>query len=154
SPKQRALARWLRARGPGPTWFCDPGDVGRDLLRRGGIPDSYVVEDAALLKIPGEHFVDRWIRFAQTTPPAFARKREPSPTLVPSAAELEIGDASRAGLEIWLTRHSLVGRSLLLIQAGNKRTMRRGARRRVTNTKYWPEERWAAVIRALRADRP
>jgi heptosyltransferase-2/heptosyltransferase-3 len=32
--------------------------------------------------------------------------------------------------------------------------MRRGARRRATNTKYWPEERWAAVIRAVRDQQP
>jgi heptosyltransferase-2/heptosyltransferase-3 len=32
--------------------------------------------------------------------------------------------------------------------------MRRGSRQRVTNTKYWPEERWAQVIRALREERP
>ena len=43
---------------------------------------------------------------------------------------------------------------MLLVQAGNKRTMRRGARQRSTNTKYWPEERWAAVIRVLREERP
>jgi ADP-heptose:LPS heptosyltransferase len=154
TPRQWALAKWLRARGAGPTWFCDPGSVGRSLLTRGGIPDAYVCEDAALPMIPGEHFVDRWIRFAQTTPPAFEGKLPPAPVRVPSAAVLEIGPASRATLDVWLARRGLAGRALLLIQAGNKRTMRRGARQRVTNTKYWPEERWAAVVRALRDQRP
>jgi heptosyltransferase-2/heptosyltransferase-3 len=32
--------------------------------------------------------------------------------------------------------------------------MRRGSRQRVSNTKYWPEERWAQVIRALREEQP
>ncbi|HEV7716943.1 MAG TPA: glycosyltransferase family 9 protein, partial [Steroidobacteraceae bacterium] len=154
SPLQQALVKWLRARGAGPTWFCDPGDVGRNLLRRGNIPDSYVLEDAALARVTGEHFVDRWIRFAQLTPPAFDGRIAPASNRVPSAAVLEISAASRTALEPWLARRGLSGQALILIQAGNKRTMRRGARRRVTNTKYWPEERWAAVIRAVRAERP
>jgi heptosyltransferase-2/heptosyltransferase-3 len=154
SPRQRALVKWLRAREPGPTWFCDPGVVGRDLLRRGNIPDSYVCEDSAFPWVPGEHFVDRWIRFAQLTPPAFVGRLAPASSRVASAAVLKISAASRSALEPWLARRGLAGRPLILIQAGNKRTMRRGARQRVTNTKYWPEERWAAVIRALRAERP
>jgi ADP-heptose:LPS heptosyltransferase len=154
SPRQHALVRWLRARGAGPTWFCDPGAVGRSLLRRGNIPDSYVCEDFALPRIPGEHFVERWIRFAQATPPAFAGKLPATSAQVPSAAALEVSPASRAALEPWLARHGVANRPLILVQAGNKRTMRRGARQRTTNTKYWPEERWGAVIRGLRARRP
>ncbi len=171
SPRQRALAKWLRARGAGPAWFCDPGNVGRDLLRRGGIPDSLVCEDSSFPWIPGEHFVDRWIRFAGQTPPGLrsdsgisepavagatpgAGAHVTSAIDVPRAAVLEIQPAMRAALEPWLARRKLAGRPLILIQAGNKRTMRRGSRQRVTNTKYWPEENWAAVIRALRAERP
>jgi heptosyltransferase-2/heptosyltransferase-3 len=154
TPLQWALAKWLRARGAGPTWFCDPGTVGRDLLRRGNIPDAYVCEDAALPMLPGEHFVDRWIRFAETTPPAFAGKLPTAAARVPSAAVLEVSSSFRAKLDAWLARRGLVGRELILIQAGNKRTMRRGSRQRVSNTKYWPEERWAQVIRALREERP
>jgi ADP-heptose:LPS heptosyltransferase len=154
SPRQRALASWLRARSAGPTWFCDPGVVGRDLLRRGNIPDAYVCEDASLAHIAGEHFVDRWIRFAQVTPPAFEGKIPPAASRVGSAAALEISAASRAALDAWLARRGLAGRHLILVQAGNKRTMRRGARQRATNTKYWPEERWAAVIRSIREAQP
>jgi ADP-heptose:LPS heptosyltransferase len=154
SPLQRAVAKWLRARGAGPTWFCDPGMVGRHVLQRGNIPDAYVCEDAALPHIPGEHFVDRWIRFAETTPPAFAGKLPTAVARVPSAAVLEVSTAWRAKLDAWLARRGLTGRELILIQAGNKRTMRRGSRQRLTNTKYWPEERWAHVIRALREERP
>jgi heptosyltransferase-2/heptosyltransferase-3 len=57
-------------------------------------------------------------------------------------------------LRAWLRKHGLVGQSLLLIQAGNKRTMRPLYRKRRTNTKYWPEERWASVIRAIHAHDP
>jgi ADP-heptose:LPS heptosyltransferase len=151
--KQRALVHWLRARGPGPTWYCDPG-AGRDLLRRGGIPDSHVCDANSIPWVAGQHFVDRWIAFAETTPAAFAGKLPASPSRVPSAAVLEISAAARAALEHWLARRGLGARRLMLIQAGNKRTMRRLRRQRATNTKYWPEDRWAQVIRAMRAARP
>ena len=170
SPRQRELAKWLRARGAGPTWFCDPGRIGRDLLRRGRIPDELVCDDNDFPWIAGEHFVDRWIRFAQVSPPGLRAAEAANRAIhadsrttfdgdiagasVARAAVLEIQPAMRAGLEPWLTRRGLAGRPLILIQAGNKRTMRRGSRQRVTNRKYWPEENWAAVIRALRAARP
>jgi ADP-heptose:LPS heptosyltransferase len=153
SPGQRALARWLRARGPGPTWFCDPG-AGRELLARGGIPDSYVCDSRALPWKPGQHFVERWIEFASFTPPAFEGSAPTTAVKVPSAAALEISASSRAALEAWLARRGLARQSLILIQAGNKRTMRGWRRKRATNTKYWPEERWAEVIRAMRAEKP
>jgi heptosyltransferase-2/heptosyltransferase-3 len=43
---------------------------------------------------------------------------------------------------------------LLLIQAGNKRTMRRGVKRLAANSKYWPNDRWAVVMRELRRRYP
>lgn len=154
SAKQRALVNWLRRRGAGPTWFCDPGPVGRGLLRRGGIPDSYICEDSDHPYILTEHFVDRWIRLASLTPPAFAGRLAPVADRAPRQAVLEIKQTSRAMLDEWLRRRGIADRPLTLIQAGNKRTMRRGFRRRATNTKYWPEARWAGVIRELRAEQP
>ena len=153
TPRQLSLTRWLRARAAGPTWFCDPG-AGRELLRRGGIPDSHVCDVNALPPIPGEHYVERWHRFADTTPPAFAGALPPSPASVAGDAVVEITPAARAGRDAWLARAGLAGRPLILVQAGNKRTTRGWRRRRTTNTKYWPEERWAAVVRALREERP
>jgi ADP-heptose:LPS heptosyltransferase len=45
---------------------------------------------------------------------------------------------------------ALLGRQLVLIQAGNRRTTRWMRRRnRPSNTKYWPEERWASVVDAI-----
>jgi ADP-heptose:LPS heptosyltransferase len=153
SPSQQRLVRWLHAREPGPTWFCDT-DVGRGLLRRGGIADDFVCEDQALTRLPGEHFVDRWIRFANQTPRAFAKLLEPPRERIASNAVLNIDAQARRALEPWLARRGISNRELILIQAGNKRTMRGWLRRRASNTKYWPEERWAEVIRALHAARP
>jgi heptosyltransferase-3 len=153
SPGQQRLVRWLRARGAGPTWFCDPGP-GRQLLRRGGIPDDFVCEDRALPRLAGEHFVDRWIRFANQTPAAFSAVMQPPATRIASAAVLEIDPVARAELLPWLARRAIANDELILIQAGNKRTMRGWLRGRASNTKYWPDEYWAEVVRGLRGARP
>ena len=153
SRSQQRLVRWLQSRGPGSTWFCDSG-AGRDLLRRGGVPDDFVCEDQALARLPGEHFVDRWIRFANSTPPAFPGLLPSSEARIESNAAILVDAAARSALEPWLARRGLSNRELILLQTGNKRTMRGWLRRRATNTKYWPPERWAEVIRALRAARP
>jgi len=153
SRSQQRLVRWLKARGAGPTWFCDSG-AGRELLRRGGIPDDYVSEDQSLARIAGEHCVDRWIRLANSTPPAFAGILPSSQSRIESRAVLSIDAAARSELEPWLARRGLSDRALILLQTGNKRTMRGWLRQRATNTKYWPPERWAEVVRALRAARP
>ena len=42
--EQRRHVRLLRARGVGPTWFCDGGDAGRPLLARAGIPEAFIVD--------------------------------------------------------------------------------------------------------------
>jgi ADP-heptose:LPS heptosyltransferase len=89
------------------------------------------------------------------TPPAFGVRAQSAP---PGAGEtgcyLSVSRTQRAELAEWLKARDLHEASLLLIQAGNKRTMRRGLRRLAVNHKYWPKERWAAVIRFLRAQCP
>ena len=150
---QQRLVAWLRRRGAGPTWYCD-GGPGRGLLRRGGIADDQVCEANSVPWLAGEHYIERWIRFARLTPPAYAGRVPCNGARVGNAAVLEIAAASRAALDDWLARRALAGRPLIVIQAGNKRTMRRLFRRRHTNTKYWPEERWGQVLRAVRAARP
>src|SRR5471032_586296 len=92
---QQRLVRWLRAREAGPTWFCDSG-AGRELLRRGGIPDDFVCEDQALPRLPGEHFVDRWIRFASETPAAFKEQLQPARERIASNAVLNIDAKARS----------------------------------------------------------
>jgi len=127
SRSQQRLVRWLKSRGAGPTWFCDSG-AGRELLRRGAIPDDFVYEDQALPRLPGEHFVDRWIRFANETPPAFAGMLPSSQERIASNAEITIDAAARNALATWLTRRGLSNRELILLQTGNKRTCAGGCR--------------------------
>jgi heptosyltransferase-2/heptosyltransferase-3 len=67
---------------------------------------------------------------------------------------LEVTDQQRIDLEAWLRTRGLSAMPLILIQIGNKRTMRRGLRRLAVNNKYWPNERWAEVLRHVRLQYP
>jgi len=164
SPDQRRVVRRLRARGIGPTWFCDGGDAARPLLARAGIPEEFIVDvkDHALL--PGEHATEQWRRFAQIMPAAVAATpgaaasgtvwRDADLAAVTPGCYLEVSDRQRADLEAWLGARGLSAAPLILIQVGNKRTMRRGLRRLAVNNKYWPNERWAEVLRHVRRQYP
>jgi ADP-heptose:LPS heptosyltransferase len=148
SPDQWRLVDRLRRRGPGPTWFLDAGGVGVKLLARGGIAREWIVDAADFPRRAREHCLQRWARVAVQSPPALGRA-------VVSACdargtELLVAASARPALDALLARHGLQGRRLLLLQAGNKRTMRLGDRRRRSNHKYWPEANWAALLRAMR----
>jgi Glycosyltransferase family 9 (heptosyltransferase) len=156
---QHRVVRQLRARGVGPTWFCDGNDAARPLLERARIPDDFIVaaKDHALR--PGEHATEQWRRLAHIMPAAMggqtsARGDEIAAAAVAPGCYLEVGDSQRADLAIWLRARSLSDTPLILIQVGNKRTMRRGLRRLAVNNKYWPNDRWAEVLRHLRRRHP
>ena len=155
APDQRSVVRRLRKRPPGPTWLCDGNDAVEPMLRRVEIPREYFVDVKDHPRLPGEHAVEQWRRLAAVMPAAV-----PASLLAGDAAgvapgcHLVVGDAQRGDLEVWLRARGIGAAPLLLVQAGNKRTMRRGLRRLAANHKYWPSERWAAVIRFLRARHP
>ena len=94
----------------------------------------------------------------QMTPPAFAgmscNRRPQCASRALTCWKSTIDAAARNALDAWLARRGLSKRELILLQTGNKRTMRGWLPSRATNTKYWPVERWAEVIRALRGARP
>jgi heptosyltransferase-2/heptosyltransferase-3 len=75
---------------------------------------------------------------------------------VPTAGgcRLEVSERQRADVKAWLRARELQSVPLLAIQAGNKRTMRRGFKRLAANHKYWPNDRWAEVLRHLRQRHP
>ncbi len=153
---QQRVVRRLKARGAGPTWFCDGSDAARPLLRRAGIPDQFVVAAKDHDLQPGEHATEQWRRLAQILPAAFRDANLPPIDIstIPPGCQLQVSDAQRSDLQAWLKARGLAAAPLILIQAGNKRTMRRGLRRLAVNSKYWPHERWAEVLRHLRRQHP
>jgi heptosyltransferase-2/heptosyltransferase-3 len=154
SPDQWQLVRRLRARGTGPTWFLDLHGLGRSLLARAGIGAQWIVDAESVPRHRDEHCLDRYLRIAAANPVALLDPPAPPQVSTPAATRLVVSAQARAEVGAWLERHQLGGRRLLAVQAGNKRTMRRGNRRRASNTKYWPEARWTRVLHAMRARCP
>jgi hypothetical protein len=158
SADQRRVVRGLRTRGAGPTWFCDGSDAARPLLTRAAIPNSCIVDVRDHPLMPGEHATEQWRRFAQIMPAARAAADADAGAGAAAAAipgcHLDVGGPQRLELDSWLQVRGLAGTPLILIQIGNKRTMRRGLRRLAVNNKYWPNERWAEVLRHVRRQHP
>jgi heptosyltransferase-2/heptosyltransferase-3 len=154
SPAQQRLVRELRARGAGPTWLFDHDNrkVCR-LLLRAGWSAAHWCHHEDLPGLEGSHFCDRWLRFAWRNPQLLGGEDLP---LQASDAfgELIVTPEQRREVDAWAQASPWAAQPLILIQAGNKRTMRRGLRRRRSNAKYWPESHWAEVLRGLRALHP
>jgi ADP-heptose:LPS heptosyltransferase len=151
---QQRVVRRLRSRGVGPTWYCDGNDAARPVLRRAGIPDDCIVDVKDHPLLPGEHATEQWGRLARILPAAevgIAKTVAEAFTTASGGCYLDVSDQQRADLERWLRGRELSSVPLIAIQVGNKRTMRRGLRRLAVNSKYWPNERWAAVLRHVRA---
>jgi len=157
APDQRRVVRWLRARGAGPTWFCDANDAARGLLTRAGIAEEFIVDVKDHPLLPGEHVTEQWRRIAQIMPPSIGLGRGIAGiSALDGLAEgccRQVNERQNADLDAWMRARGLE-LPLIVIQAGNKRTMRRGPRRLAVNSKYWPPERWAAVLQYLRARCP
>jgi heptosyltransferase-2/heptosyltransferase-3 len=159
APDQRRIERRLSARPPGPTWLCDGNAAIDPMLRRVGIPPQYIVDVRDHPRHSAEHAVEQWRRLAAvlpaavTTAPGAGRPVGDAAAVAPGCF-LSVSSAQRSDLDAWLRARGIGAAPLLLVQAGNKRTMRRGLRRLAVNHKWWPNERWAAVIRFLRDRHP
>ncbi|WP_430391554.1 glycosyltransferase family 9 protein [Dyella sp. 20L07] len=152
NPQRLRTALSLRALRGSPFYICEP-DVRtrtkvRPMLALAGIAPQHCVfiEDTPLRQ--DEHWADWLMRFADTTPAAFydvagAAGLSASPRLLPTPAE-------QRAAQVWLAEQGLAGRTLVLLQPANKRTMRwNGVRRADDDDKSWPVERWAALARAI-----
>jgi len=154
---QHRAVRRLRSRGVGPTWFCDGNDAARPMLRRAGIGDEFIVDMKDHPLLPGEHATEQWRRLARILPAAGAPGGNAAAGEIAAGSGgvfLQVNDQQRADLDAWLHARRLLSAPLIALQVGNKRTMRRGLRRLAVNSKYWPNERWAQVLRHVRARHP
>ena len=156
SAEKRQLLQWLRQTGPRPVWYCDFDEKLVPLLAQAGLDERWVVRARAVGTQDGEHLVDFSQRLARTVPPALQQVMANSRTdLDDHDPNLSISAAMQTDVQDWLQAKGWLGKPLLLVQAGNRRTMRTGLRRRMsTNTKWWPEDNWAAIIRMLTERHP
>ena len=104
---------------------------------------------------PLEHWVDRLLSLGQRTPPALAEMDFPACTAGSHAPLLEVSAEDRAHCEAWLREKGWYGRPLVLIQPGNRRTMRgKKLKLSTVDDKAWPVERWAALLRQVHESMP
>jgi len=149
APDQIRVARALKQRGPGPAWLCDADEAARRLLRRAGFEAADIVDVREHPLHAGEHATEQWRRMAAVLPSAWRHYPQPGAPTGDAGCSLCVTAPQLADLEPWLRRRGLGGFPLVCVQIGNKRTMRRGTRRLATNFKYWPQERWSAVLRHI-----
>lgn len=153
--------RALRETHPGPIYVCEHNHRQlprvRRMLQLSGVDPArcvFVAEKPQTL----HHSVDRLVRLGEQTPPALSADHYPVPTPnAPWAPRLWVGDADRTDLQTWLQGKGWAGRTLVLVQPGNHRSMsRRRARweRLGTDDKAWPIERWAALLQRVHARLP
>ena len=154
---QRRLVAWLRERPPGPVYVCDDYSIDkiRWLLARARVPeDRCVFANPDCLLREGEHWIDRWLRFGAMTPPAFRATPAASACDLLDAPRVVVQPSDRADLEAWLGGHGLADVPLVLLQPGNKRTLKRGRAGQLGDDKQWPLAKWAGLARAVLARDP
>ena len=104
---------------------------------------------------PLEHWVDRLLSLGQRTPSALGETDFQAPTAATYAPLLEVSAQDRTRCEEWLRERGWYGRPLVLIQPGNRRTMRgKKLKLSAVDDKAWPVTRWAALLRQTHASMP
>lgn len=154
---QRHLVALLRAQPPGPVYVCDDWSIDkiRWLLQRARIPEEHCVfANPDCMLRGGEHWIERWHRFGGMTPAAFANAPPADALQAPNAPCLVLEHADRADLRAWLRAHAFDDAPLLLLQPGNKRTLKRGRAGQLGDDKQWPLANWTALIHAVLARQP
>ena len=155
------VRRALRDSHPAPIYICEHNHrqlprVRRMLLLSGVDPGRcvFVSEKPQTL----HHSVDRLVRLGEQTPARLNAGNYPVPTsAAPWAPRLCVSDVDRAELQGWLRVQGWAGRTIVLVQPGNHRSMsrRRGRWERLrTDDKAWPTERWVALLQRVHTRLP
>lgn len=151
-PSQWHAVRWMAARRNVPVYLCDPEPQALALLLRAGIPRENILR--AWDTWPGNsvHWVDWWNDVAHQTPIAFAVSASAAKHAA-SAPRLFVTDIERADCDAWLHDLGIAAMPLVLLQPGNKRTLKHGKSVQADN-KYWDPEHWAQLVAAITHDMP
>jgi heptosyltransferase-2/heptosyltransferase-3 len=153
------VRRALRDTHPAPIYVCERHYRQlpriRRMLRWSGVDPGRCVFLSEEPAGPREHLVDLLVRQGTRTPPALRVADYPVPppgsTVGP---RLYVLPEERAQCHSWLQTQGWARRDLVLVQPGNHRSMgpRRDRWRRLnTDDKWWPLERWAALLGRIHA---
>ena len=154
TPAQWRAVKWLRRRPAGPVYLCEPDAKSAWLLKRAGIGDDSVLRAFDFPAGEQLQFSRWWEQIGQLTPRGIAAPPVLDLQQVDCAPRLYISDQDHIDCEQWLRARGWLPAPLVLIQPGNKRTLKRGRMAALTDNKYWPAERWAAVARAVLQAQP
>jgi hypothetical protein len=146
--------RWLQSRMRGPVYLCDPEPKTDWLLRHANIDPSCIVPVHYELAHGDPHWTDWWSTCGQLMPAAYQQHAPAASETVESIPRLYVSERDIADCDAWLAERGWRHRPLVLIQPGNKRTLKRGRLARFTDRKYWPAERWASVVADIGARMP
>jgi ADP-heptose:LPS heptosyltransferase len=149
-PSQWQAVRWMRARGPGPVYQCDPEPKAQWLVEHAGIPREWIVRAHDFPAPRPMHWTEWWLAIAMLTPPALqALPSVLDQAQIDAVPRLYVGAKAREDCQRWLAERGWGDGALVLIQAGNKRTLKRGRRIGTSDAKYWPPQRWGALARGV-----
>ncbi len=97
-----------------------------------------------------EHRIDTLLRFGHRTPSSLRAAGYASPD-ADRAPRIDLSNAERLECAAWIRSRGWSGRPLVLIQPGNRRSMRhRPWRRARFDDKSWPLPRWCELLRLVR----
>jgi ADP-heptose:LPS heptosyltransferase len=158
---------WALRKNPGdPVYVCEywPRKLARvrRLLRFARVESArclFLTEQPSLWdphRAPSAHWVDRLIGFGRLTPAAFTAADYPFPSPAPLCGpRLEVSASARADCAAWIEARGWADQPLVLVQPGNRRTMRgRRLRLAAADDKAWPVERWVELLRQVHARLP
>ena len=141
---QRELVRTLKSHQHQYVWVCETSAKSYRLLARAGIDRSGSANQLDLPVIHGEHYCAKWLRLGNVSPPGFEYPQHHVEAL---NTELFVSEEEVRECRRWLQTRGLDPEApIVCVQAGSKRTTRRGRADRDSNTKYWHEKNWAEVI--------
>jgi hypothetical protein len=152
-----AVRRVLRDSDPGPIYVCERHyrqlpRIRRMLKLAGVNPNRCVFLTDEPVTGP-EHLVDRLVRLGTRTPTGIQASDYPVPDLASvDGPRLYVLDSERAEFDAWLRSQGWSDKELILVQPGNHRSMgprRQRWRRLNTDDKWWPLERWAALLHRI-----
>jgi hypothetical protein len=148
-------------RSRGPVYVCEPHE--RQLPRVRRLLKSALVSPSRCLFITElpiqstEHCVARLLRFSELTPPALAGRTGAAAANQRWSPHLEVVDEERAWREVWLRTRGWSGRELVLVQAGNFRSMSGNhatAERHKADDKAWPVAHWKQLFAMIHQHNP
>jgi heptosyltransferase-2/heptosyltransferase-3 len=141
---QRELVRQLKLKQHRFVWVCETSRKSYKLLARAGITRDNSINQLDLDPVQGENYGEKWLRMGSLNPAGFDFPQAPAQTL---DSELFVSEGENRECRDWMQARGLdPDAPVICIQAGSKRTTRRGRADRGSNSKHWHEANWAELI--------